>query len=82
MDLHGGVASALPENETSLGTLLYLDHDAAAAPENILTVKAELVDVDGARLRFRIDCFAGDRRVGAGFHERRLTGVKRLADAA
>jgi fluoroacetyl-CoA thioesterase len=74
--------SALPENETSLGTLLYLNHNAAAMPEDTLTVTAELVAVDGVRLRFRIDCFAGEQRIGAGFHERRLTGAKRLADAA
>jgi fluoroacetyl-CoA thioesterase len=73
---------ALAEDETSIGTLLYLNHEADSAGEPVLTVRAELVDLHGTQLRFRIDCFAGETRIGTGFHERKLAHATSLADAA
>lgn len=70
---------ALAEDQTSFGTLIFLNQEDAADPGSVLTVRAELVDVNGDRLLFKIECLAGERRISTGFHERRLTATKRLA---
>jgi fluoroacetyl-CoA thioesterase len=61
---------ALEGGQTSVGTRIALGHDEASAVGAELTVRAELVNVDGRRLTFYVAVYEGDRIVASGEHTR------------
>lgn len=65
------VAKGLPPGHTSVGTVVRLEHLAASPVGMEVTVAAELTEVDGRRLAFRVS--ATDARgtvIGSGLIER------------
>lgn len=67
----------LDDGEYTVGSHLYLSHAAPAPVSNKLTAIAELVEMKGATLRFRVDCFDACDQIGGGFHERTLIAPAR-----
>jgi fluoroacetyl-CoA thioesterase len=51
---------ALDDGQTSVGTRIALGHDEASAVGAELTVRSELVEVDGRRLTFYVAVYEGD----------------------
>ncbi len=70
MAARDAVQGLLPEGWTTVGTSLDVRHAAATPAGETVTAMAELVEVEGRRLRFRVT--ASDRwgTVGEGTHER------------
>jgi fluoroacetyl-CoA thioesterase len=62
----------LGEGEYTVGSHLYLSHAAPAPVSSKLIAIAELVEMKGTTLRFRVDCFDECDQIGGGFHERTL----------
>lgn len=62
----------LGEGEYTIGSHIYLSHAAPAPVSSKLTAIAELVEMKGTTLRFRVDCFDECDQIGGGFHERTL----------
>jgi len=64
------VQSQIEEGETTVGTLVNVRHLAATKMGRRVTATAELVEIDGRRLVFRVS--ARDERglIGEGLHER------------
>jgi predicted thioesterase len=68
----------LPPEQTSVGVRLDIAHLAATPPGVEVRARAELVEVDGRRLVFRVEAFDSHDRIGEGSHERALVDPARL----
>ncbi len=56
-------------NEQSLGTHVSFSHLAATPPGMTLTIKGEVIAVDGRRVRFRVEAWDGLDKIIEGEHE-------------
>ena len=57
-------------NEQSVGTHINVSHEAATPPGLEVTVKVELIEVDGRRLVFTVEAHDGVDLISKGRHER------------
>ena len=60
----------LPEGDTSVGTLVDIAHVSASPVGSEVVCRTEVVEVDRARIRFRVTVTDALGDVGTGFHER------------
>ena len=56
--------------EQSLGTMVHFEHFAPTPPGMTLTIKGELTEIDGRRLRFKVEAWDDVERICQGTHER------------
>jgi predicted thioesterase len=66
----GLVQPELPAGETTVGTLVNVRHLAATPLGIRVTATAELVELDGRRLVFRVEAHDERGPIGEGIHER------------
>lgn len=64
------IAPSLTEGQSSVGTLVELSHVAATPSGMTVTAQVELLEVDGRRLRFAVECHDDRDLIGSGYHER------------
>jgi len=64
------VMHELQEGETTVGTLLDVKHTSASPIGMSISCRTELIEVDRARLRFKVDVSDSKGEIGTGFHER------------
>ena len=72
------IASRLPPDQTTVGVRLDVRHLAATPPGVDVRAHAELIEVDGRRLVFRVEAFDPQDKIGEGTHERALVDPRRL----
>ncbi len=58
--------------EQSLGTHVSFSHLAATPPGMTLTIKGEVIAVEGRRVRFRVEAWDGLDKISEGEHERAI----------
>ena len=76
-----GVAAVdhlLPGGQRTVGVHLDVAHLAATPLGMTVTARAELVEVDGRRLTFRVEAFDEVEKVGQGTHQRTIIDVERF----
>jgi fluoroacetyl-CoA thioesterase len=59
-------------NEQSLGTHVSFSHLAATPPGMTLTIRGEVIAVEGRRVRFRVEAWDGVDKISEGEHERAI----------
>lgn len=64
------VAPFLAEGETTVGTLVNVNHLKASLVGELITVNSELIEIDRKRLVFKVAAYSGDTLIGEGNHER------------
>lgn len=64
------VQPELVEGETTVGTLVNVRHLAATPVGGHVVATAELIEIDGRRLVFRVSARDDNQLIGEGFHER------------
>ena len=64
------VQPELPEGESTVGTLVNVRHLAATPMGGHVVATAELIEIDGKRLVFRVSARDDTQPVGEGTHER------------
>jgi len=67
----------LPEGHTTVGFEVHVKHFAATPKGKKVTVTAELTEVDGRKLRFKVEAHDEDRKVGEGTHRRAIVAMQR-----
>jgi len=72
------VDALLPAGQETVGTGISLRHLAATPPGMQVTLRAELREVDGRRLRFHVEAWDDVERVGEAEHERFIIDVERF----
>ena len=70
------VQSHLPEGHTTVGFEVNVKHFGATPKGQKVTVRAELVEVDGRKLSFRVEAHDENKQVGAGTHRRAIIAVQ------
>ena len=68
----------LPSGSGTVGTHLDIRHLAATPPGLEVWARAELVEVDGRRLAFKVEAFDRSEKIGEGTHERFIVDLGRL----
>ncbi|HEX9173371.1 MAG TPA: thioesterase family protein [Telluria sp.] len=64
--------------EQSLGTMVSFQHLAPTPPGMTLTIKGEVIEVEGRRVRFRVEAWDDVERICEGIHERCLIDPARF----
>ena len=67
---HESIVPFLGENQTSVGTLVNIRHLGATPVGMQVRFRAELLEVDRRRLRFKVEAWDEVEKVGEGEHER------------
>ncbi len=64
------VALHLDEGETTVGSMISTTHLKPSKVGNTVSAIAELIEVDGRKLTFKIEAYDGDTLIGSGEHIR------------
>ena len=70
------VQAHLPEGHTTVGFEVNVKHFGATPKGQQVTVKAELLEVDGRKLRFKVEAHDEHKKVGEGTHRRAIIQVQ------
>jgi len=68
----------LESGQKTVGTRIELRHLAATPPGMRVTVRAELVEVDGRKLRFHLEAYDEAEKIGEAEHERFIIDEERF----
>jgi predicted thioesterase len=68
----------LPDGYSSVGVLVNVRHLAPASLGSQVIANARVQDVDGNRVTLAVEVREGDKRIGAGLHERHVIEVERF----
>lgn len=74
------VAPGLKEGESTVGIHLDVSHLAATPVGMKVRAVAELIEIDGKKLRFRVEAFDEREKIGEGFHDRYIIAVDRFME--
>jgi predicted thioesterase len=74
------VQPLLPEGWSTVGTNVAVAHCAASPLGAKIRAAAKLTEVDGRRLCFTVEAFAGDTKIGEGTHERFIINNERFLE--
>jgi len=66
------VQAHLPEGHTTVGFEVNVKHFGATPKGNAVTVCAELIEIDGRKLRFKVEARDEAKKVGDGTHRRAI----------
>lgn len=72
------VQPLLPEGMTTVGINLKVNHTAATPLGMQVVAKAELIEVDGKRLVFKVEAFDDLDKIGEGTHERFIIDLEKF----
>ena len=67
----------LPAGHTTVGFEVNVKHFAATPKGKQVTVRAELLEIDGRKLRFKVEAHDEDKKVGDGTHRRAVVQIQR-----
>lgn len=70
----------LDAGRSALGTRVDIRHLAATPAGRTVTGEAEVIEVDGRRVAFRIRAFDGAEEIGAGTHERVVIDLEKFRE--
>lgn len=76
------VAEALSEGETTVGTMLSIEHTAATPVGLEVRAEAEVTAVEGKVITFRVEAFDETGPIGSGIHKRVLVKSQKFLDKA
>src|ERR1700674_5054956 len=71
------VQAHLPEGHTTVGFEVNVKHFGATPKGRKVMVRAELLEVDGRKLRFKVEAHDEDKKVGEGTHRRAIIQVQK-----
>ena len=68
---------ALDPGHTTVGFEVHVKHFGATPKGKKVTVRAELLEVDGRKLRFMVEAHDEVKKVGEGTHRRAVIAIQR-----
>ncbi len=72
------VAASLDEGDVTLGVLVNVQHLGATPLGQQVRATAELAEIDGRRLVFKVEAYDEQKKIGAGIHERFIVNLERF----
>lgn len=76
------IAGALPEEKTSVGIELNISHLAATPVGLAVRAEAEVIQVEGNAVTFRVIAYDEAGKIGEGIHKRVVVSTQRFLDKA
>lgn len=76
------ITSALPEEKTSVGTQMNISHLAATPVGLEVRAEAEVTEVDGNAITFKVTAYDETGKIGEGTHKRFVVTSQRFLDKA
>jgi fluoroacetyl-CoA thioesterase len=73
------VQDHLPEGHTTVGFEVNVKHFGATPKGQTVIVRAELLEIDGRKLRFKVEARDENKKVGEGTHRRAIIQVQKKA---
>ena len=73
---------ALPEDKTTVGTMLNISHLSATPVGLEVRAEAEVTEVDGNAITFSVTAFDESGKIGEGTHKRFIVSTQRFLDKA
>jgi fluoroacetyl-CoA thioesterase len=73
------IKAYLDAGESAVGTEVNVRHLAATPVGRVVTGEAEVTNVDGRRVDFRVRAKEGDKEIGAGSHSRAVIDIAKFA---
>ncbi|MGB4590540.1 MAG: thioesterase family protein [Clostridiaceae bacterium] len=64
------VRKFLDDNETTVGIRMDLNHIKASKVGSAIHSKAEVIEVNGKKITFKVEAYEGETLIGFGTHER------------
>jgi len=77
---HNAILPYLAEGQSSVGSLVNIRHLAATPVGMQVRFRAELLEVDGRRLRFKVEAWDEVDKIADGEHERFLIDLARFKE--
>lgn len=74
------IAEALPEGQTTVGTMLNIEHLSATPVGLEVRAEAEVTAVEGKLITFQINAFDEAGPIGRGTHQRVIVSSQRFLD--
>ncbi len=74
------VMSALAEGQSTVGILVNVKHLAATPLGHKVRAEAEVIEVDGKRLVFKVAAYDEIEKIGEGIHERFIIDMNRFME--
>ena len=74
------VDNDLPGGYATVGTELNIKHKAATPEGMNITASAELIEIDGRKLIFKVEAFDEAEKIGEGSHKRYIIELDRFRD--
>jgi len=72
------VEEALGKKWTTVGTHVDVSHIAATQMGKEARAVAELIEIDGNKLRFKVTAYDEDKKIGDGFHNRYIINKEKF----
>jgi fluoroacetyl-CoA thioesterase len=72
------VANSLDEGDVTVGTAVNVRHLAATPLGQNVRAMAELIEIDGRRLVFKVEAYDEKQKIGDGQHERFIVNLERF----
>ena len=69
----------LDEAHTTVGTRVDIRHLAASPLGAQITVTAEVLEVDGAKINLKVDAWDGEKLIGTGLHGRYTINIEEFS---
>ena len=76
------IAEALPEDKTTVGTMLNISHLSATPVGLEVRAEAEVTEVDGNAITFTVTAYDEAGKIGEGTHKRFIVTTQRFLDKA
>lgn len=75
---HKAILPFLEDGQSSVGTVVNVRHLAATPVGMAVRVRAELLSVEGRRLKYRVEAWDSVERIGEGEHERFIIDTQKF----
>lgn len=72
------VSNKLPENYRPVGTKIDVEHINSTPVNAKVTIKAELLEVEGRRLRFYVEAYNEKCKIGYGNYEQHIINLNKF----
>jgi fluoroacetyl-CoA thioesterase len=72
----------LPEDQTSVGTYLDVKHLAATPKGMKVWAEAEIVEIEGRKIVYKLEAYDEKEKIGEGRHERFIVNVEKFITKA
>ena len=72
------VANSLDEGDVTVGTAVNVRHLAATPLGQDVRATAELIEIDGRRLVFKVEAYDERQKIGDGQHDRIIVNLERF----